>query len=189
MAITYQQFIAKMDARIASLQSGVIMERAVRSVMAEAVVRIFEEGKNSSGGKIGSYNATKELYVNPNTLPRNVAPRGKPGKEKNVQSRKTVYFKSYKDLRSEVGRESGFVNIRLTNDLQSDYANAQVSGSTIATPEPLKISNTEYRITLKRTINQKKRAGLEAKYGNIFFLTQGEKERYFDVLRKEVALA
>lgn len=186
--MSYQSVISNIDKRIAVIESGLPMLRAVRSVMAVQHSRIFEEGKSSAGGAIGSYNDKDELYVNPSTLPRAVSPRGKPGKSKNIQNRKTVYFKSYEDLRSEVGRESGFVNIRLSGDLQSDFANASLTSDVIKAPEPVKISNLEYHVTLKRDINIKKKAGLEKKYGPIFKLTEREKTFYFDVLRKEILL-
>lgn len=186
---TYQEVISNLDKRIDHLRAGTAMERSVKSVMAQMVGRIFEEGKNSAGAGIGKYNGSNELYVNPDTLPRKVQPRGKPGKERNVKDRKTAYFTSYQALRSEMGRESGFINLRLTNDLQSDFANAQISGDGVATsPEPKKISPLEYHITLKRDVNIKKRAGIEKRFGPIFNLTQGEKRFYFDVLEKEIAL-
>lgn len=167
------------------------MEQSVRAVMAQMVVRIFEEGKGSNGSALGSYNNTTELYVDPSTLPRNISPRGKPGKEKDVKNRKTVYFKSYQALRSEVGREAGFVNLRLTNDLQSDWSNAEVGkgdNKVADSPKPQKIGALEYHIKLKRPINREKREGLEAKYGDIFKLTANEKKYYFDVLSKSIAL-
>lgn len=66
-------------------------ERAVRSALVAQQRRIFEEGKASDGGRIGSYDTTRELYVNPKQSPRASAfvgkgirleglkpPRGKP---------------------------------------------------------------------------------------------------------------
>ena len=180
--------IKRIDEQIAYLESGKPVEIAVRSVMADMAVRIFEDGLDSSGSKIGTYNSKDELYVKPSVLPRNVAPRGKPGKERNVQSRKTTYFKSYKDLRSEVGRESGFINLRLTNDLQSDWANARVRDGVAKTPNPTRVSNHEYRITLKRQVNIDKKRGLEKRFGPIFKLTKQEEQNYARYLRKELIL-
>lgn len=181
--------IQSLDNRIAFIESGKPIFLGARSALGQSVGRIFEDGEKSDGSQIGTYNSTNELWVNPNTLPRKVQPRGKPGKERNVQNRKTVYFKSYKDLRSEQGRESEKVNLRLTNDLQSDYANAQITGGGIAqNPQPIKVSAMEYKITLKRQGNIDKKAGLEKRYGKIFNLTQGEKNTFYDVVRKEVAL-
>lgn len=188
--MTHQEVIAGIDRRIEALQAGVAMQRAVRSVMAAQTVRIFEKGQNSAGAAIGSYNNRDEMWVNPDTLPRNVSPRGKPGNTRKVKGqRKTAYFTSYQALRQEVGRESGFINLRLTNDLQSDFANAQISGDgVISNPEPKKISTLEYHVTLKRDVNIKKRRGLEKRFGPIFNLTSGEKRFYLDVLRKEILL-
>lgn len=66
-------------------------ERAVRTALVAQQRRIFEEGRASDGGRIGSYDTTRELYVNPKQAPRASAfvgkgirleglkpPRGKP---------------------------------------------------------------------------------------------------------------
>jgi hypothetical protein len=180
--------IATLNKRLEVLKVRSALGSAVRSIMAEMVVRIFEEGKNSSGGKIGTYNSTDELYVNPDTLPRRVSPRGKPGKERKVANRQTTYFESYKSLRREVGRESGFVNLRLTNDLQSDWANSEVTDGIAVNPKPVEVNQLRYDIRLKREINREKREGLEKKYGPIFKLTEQEKQRYFEILAKKLAL-
>jgi len=186
--LNYGDAIKALDARLAYIKSGKPMETAVRSVMAQMVVRIFEDGIKSDGSPIGQYNDSDELYVDPDTLPKTIAPRGKPGKERNVANRKTTYFKSYKALRSEVGRESGKVNIRLTNDLQSDWSNASVGDGIASNPKPKVISPTEYHIVLKRDNNADKRKGLESRYGDIFRLTKEEETFYFDQIRKEIAL-
>lgn len=66
-------------------------ERTVRSLLAVQERRIFQEGRKSSGQRIGSYDTTRELYVNPRQVVRSTAftgpgvrleglrpPRGKP---------------------------------------------------------------------------------------------------------------
>ncbi len=186
--MSYQTAIQNLEKKIEYLRSGKPLLIAVRSTMAEMAVRIYEDGQNSTGGDIGQYNSKDEIYVNPNTLPKKVAPRGKPGSSRNVKSRKTVYFKSYKALRDEQGRESGFVNIRLTNDLQSDWANAEIKDGVTSNPKPIEISKHEYHITLKRDVNVMKRRGLESRFGPIFKLTKDEEKFYFNILNKELVL-
>lgn len=186
---TIEDAIAKLDQRVKDVEKGNIVRIAASTVHAQMTKRIFEEGKKTSGGKIGNYNGRDELYVDPNTLPRRVTPRGKRGKERNISNRKTTWFASYRDLRREVGRESSFVNLRLTNDLQSDFANTSVSGSDVAkNPQPHKINNSTYAILLRRDINQEKRKGLEAKYGEIFSPTQEELNLFSETCKKEFLL-
>ena len=189
--MTYQDSIKVWEERIKFLKSGIPLERAVRTIMPIIQNRIFEQGKGSNGNAIGSYNGSDELYVDPDTLPKNIAPRGKPGKEREVQNRKTVYFKSYKALRSEMGRESGKINLRLTNDLQSDWSNAEISkgSNQLGKPNPKKVSNYEYHISLKRDVNIEKAKGLEKRFGPIFAMTPDEVAKYFEILNKELALA
>lgn len=186
--MSFERVIANIDRRIKFLESGIPLERGVRSVMALQVERIFEQGKNAAGQDMGTYDSKNELYVNPSTLPKKITPRGKPGVERNVDSRKTVYFKSYKALREEMGRESGHINLRLTNDLQSDFANAQIKDGLVQNPEPQRVSKHEYKITLKREVNIQKKRGLEKRFGPIFSLTDHEKRVFFDVVEKESQL-
>lgn len=185
MAITVAQFTANMNAKIKELQSDRILRLAVYAVNEKRVERIFEKGQNSAGGKIGSYNSTKPIYVAPEDAPRAVNKRGKTGK-----SIKSGYYPSYKAFRQSQGRESGFVNLRLNNELQSDLANAQLSktSSALAASKPIKISNTEYQVTLKKDINIKKRKGLTAKYGEFLEHTRQEIELFHKVIREETNL-
>lgn len=185
MAITVAQFTAKIDKKIQELNSDQILKLAVFAVNERRIRRIFEQGENSSGGKIGSYNSTKPIYVAPEDAPRAVNKRGKTGKPI-----KSGYYSSYKAFRQAMGRESSFVNLRLNNELQSDLANAQVnkSSNALANARPIKVSNTEYKVTLKKEINKEKIIGLEKKYGPILKHTKEEIELFHETIRLETAL-
>lgn len=163
-------------------------------------LRIFTEGKNSSGGAIGQYNSTEPLYLNPKTSEGSFKVGGKPNdkgkrsrKKVSVQKfagfsknslkdvgkktkvdRKTRWFASYKDYRAEIGRESGFVNLDLGGELKLDMENPQ-SG----VPTPTKVNEHEYIVQLKRQLSIKKVEGQEDRYGKIFNLTQSEKDNFF----------
>lgn len=183
--ITVAQFTAKLDSKIKNLQSDRILRLAVFAVNERRVQRIFEKGQNSSGGKIGNYNSTKPIYVAPEDAPRAVNKKGKTGK-----AIKSGYYPSYKDFRRAMGRESGFVNLRLNNELQNDLTNAALgkTSNALAAPNPIKVSNTEYKVTLKKDINQKKVKGLTAKYGKFLEHTKQEIELFHKVIREETNL-
>ncbi len=181
--MTVAEFKKSIDSKIKQLESGKALELAVRTINNARVVRLFEDGLNTSGNKIGSYNSSKPVYINPDDAPKRGNQIGKRGKKI-----KSLYYPSYKAFRAAMGRESGFVNVRLNNELQNDLANAVVSKSSdaVAQPKPIKVSNTKYKITLKKEINQKKVEGLEKKFGKFLDHTKQEKELFNDVYSKEV---
>lgn len=181
--MTTAEFIKKLDSKIALLQKGEALQRAVLAINTERTARIFERGLNTSGSKIGNYNATKPVYINPNDAPKGGNQVGKSGKKI-----KSLYYPSYKAFRSAMGRESNFVNVRLNNELQNDLGNGALSkgASGIVKPSPIKISNTKYRITLKKDINIKKVEGLEKKFGKFLDHTKQEKELFQKVYAFEV---
>lgn len=141
--------------------------------------RIFNKGLDSSGARIGNYNSTKPIYVNPKNSPRKFATQGKTGKRRkdNGQPYKTRFFPSYKAFREAIGREAGKVILNLFGRLQSDF----VTGLR-------RKNNVEYESVLKESINQKKKSGLEKKYGKkIFSLTSQERIHFKETLEKEVS--
>ena len=183
----FSDYIRYLESKTKDLKQAQVLERVATGVTARMIVRIFEEGKTASGGSIGSYDSSNELWVDPSRLPRKMNPRSKPGS--NRTAKKTVYFSSYKALREQQGRESGFVNLRLTNDMQSDMANTSVSGNKIAsTPKPLKVSDTQFEVRFRRSENVKKRAVLERKYGVIFEPSSQERDLFVKSYEKEIQL-
>jgi len=154
--------------------------QAVSSVLADVVVRIFEEGKNSNGDFIGNYNTTKPLYVNPTTS----SPRGFPTHGKNdsgnkkktfsIKTReqfktttghKTAWFPSYRAFRKQIGAEARFVNLNLYGLLYSDLRKG------------LEKRGNKYVWGVKRAFNVGKVEGAEHRFGSkgkIFALTSNE---------------
>lgn len=169
--------------KIKLLNSEKPFKIAVLAINEMRVKRLFEDGINTSGGKIGSYNSTKPVYINPADSPRKGNQIGKSGKKI-----KSLYYPSYKAFRAGMGRESGFINLRLNNELQNDLANGNLARSTngITPPIPIKISNTKYRITLKKDINIKKVEGLEKRFGKFLEHTKEEKELFNKVYQDEI---
>jgi hypothetical protein len=155
---------------------------AVQTVHQLRTRRIFHVGLNSSASRIGTYDTKRELWVADDKLRKNGNHRGKTGKPI-----KTTYFKSYKDLKQRQGFQSDRVNLRLQNELQSDFANVNITKTSDAIPKgmPIKININEYQERLNKPINQKKVQGLVKKYGDIFGFTNGEKQKFYKTVEFE----
>jgi hypothetical protein len=162
---------------------------AVRTSIALTTQRIFADGENSSGSNIGSYDTSRPLYINPDKSPRTGAdkPKGVEGlkkagkngdtKFKNGNDHKTAFVNNYKDFRNRIGRRIDVVNLNLTGQLQSDFANAETAFNQVAKIDEnrFKVDANTYEVTLKNAFNIKKKKGLEEKYGTIFQPTEQEK--------------
>lgn len=179
------------------VQKNIPFQRAVLTTVNRQSQRIFIEGLNSIGGKIGQYDTRRPLYINPNKSPRKggnkaqgiqglLPTKGKTGehKFKSGKVHKTTFVNNYKEFRNRIGRRIDFVNLNLSNDLRSDFASG-LPGS----HNPEKISPHQYNVTIKREANLDKLAGMESKYGTITKLTRSEKQGFFDILSKEIKLA
>lgn len=193
--LTTEEYIKKNRVKLEALvRFDIPLKIAVYTIVGEQSIRIFQMGLNSAGSKIGVYNTSNSLYVNTSkSAPIKNSPIGKNGdtKFKNGKSHKSTYYKSYKEFRAKQKRESGFVNLRLTNELQSDFSNAKISKTStkVIQGQPIRVNANYYKTELKKDINQKKREGLEDKYGKIFSLTKEEKAKYFAILQKELKIA
>ncbi len=177
MAITAKQLVEKFAQVQGIIDTGLIVEIGARDSMSQSVVRIFERGQKSNGSSIGKY-STKPDYFSPKNTPKDTNHKGKTG-----DTIKTGFYKGgYAELRRQQGRESNFVNLRFTNELQSDYANSGVgkTSNKLASPKPIKAGDNKFLITLNKEVNIDKRDGLEGKYGNIFDLTNSEKQLFLD---------
>lgn len=217
--MTTAEFIKKLDSKIALLQKGEALQRAVLAINTERTARIFERGLNTSGSKIGDYStktmlATKGQFLQESKFKQSVQEIQGVVYSSNIKTRQTkakkgakkkvpVWIKfpkakkavpvmiidgGYKQFRAIQGRESSFANLRYTNELQNDLGNGALSkgASGIVKPTPIKISNTKYRITLKKDINIKKVEGLEKKFGKFLGHTKEEKELFQKVYAFEV---
>lgn len=185
--MTIEELNKKLEKRIKNIEKiSVPLKKAVISTMAGMNQRIFVMGKLSNMQKIGQGKySDKELWVSDERLPRKGNHRGKPNAKGKTRKIKTTYYKNYTALKKAMGRyTNGVVNLRLTNDLQSDFNNAPVSNSGgVSAPKPLEINKLTFAILLRR--NSLKKEGLEEKYGAIFLLTKVEKERFYKTFQKE----
>lgn len=203
--MTVADYQTKLRNQIKALKSDKIMKLAVYSVNQQRIERIFEKGQNTYGFKIGDYNNTTPVYIRPEDAPKAVKLGGKPQTVKGRSYKKktgvsfvnpepnaeTAWFSSYKAFRKAMGRETGFVNIRLNNRLQGDLANATISKATtnLANNRPIKVDNHRYIVTLKNQENIDKIQSLEKRYGKIIDLTKPEVRFYHEILEKEFRLA
>lgn len=177
--MTTEEYIAKLRAKLNDLvQNNKPLARAVASVHADQMERIFVDGKGVSGN-IGVYNSIDPLYVSPKTSPKKFPTKGKTGKSKfeNGENHKTGFFKSYKAYRSSQGRQNSFVDLKLSGQLQKDMSNSLT-----------RISPSIWVTGTKNKINSEKAEGAEKKYGNIFNLSKDEKENFKEILRDELLI-
>ena len=177
MANSTDDFIVKLKDRLKKLEQNLPLKTAVLSVHSIMVDRIFNKGENANSGKIGKYNSTDELYVNPKFSPKKFPTKGKTGKTKfkNGNIHKTGFFKSYKDFRSAQGRQTGFVNLNLSGILFRDFAASLT-----------RVNANQYQTGLKNKANIGKLEGNEDRFGNnIFKLTKSEKKELVKIITKE----
>lgn len=165
------QLAAILNAKLARIKTGPAFELAFKDALAQQSQRIFEDGKKTDGSTIGSYDS-KPFYADPDASPKATTKKGKRGKA----IKGGYYAGGYRQYRAQQGREAGFVNLRLNNELQSDYANLNISVSSnqVVPPKPTVVTPLLLKVVIKKPINQQKIKGLEAKYGVIFNLSQSE---------------
>jgi hypothetical protein len=177
--LTPQQFAASvrnLAQQVGGDLGGLALQRAAQSVHAMQVVRIFDDGISGA-----SYSTNGPIYVEDSKL-RRKANRGKTGK-----AEKTSRFDSYRALKvNQMGTDK--VNLRLTNDLQMDFANSSAdvgAGKPVAGPVT-KVSNSLVTVELRRPENIKKWAKLKRQYGNFDAFTAKEQAEFFKLVNLEI---
>ena len=98
---------------------------------------------------------------------------------------KTSYYKSYKALKEQQGFNANKVNLRMTNNLQSEFANTNIPSGSDGVPQKAKPEKVSANLYVERIDNVKKMEGLEERYGNIFGFTKGERSEFFKVYEFE----
>lgn len=179
--MTTKEFITKQRKKLNAIQKeNKPLAIAATSIHSKQVQRVFEEGKNSKGTKIGIYDSSNSLYVNPKNAPRSVPLKGKTGRTafKSGKRHVTGYFPSYKAFRQQQGRPTSFVNLTLFGRLKSDYSRP-----------PQRVNVHRYIAGVNGVENTNKIKGVEDKYGRVFFLTQGERKQFLKILEKELVKA
>jgi glutamate synthase domain-containing protein 1 len=153
------------------LTERVVVVAATR-MLASMQNRIFRDGQDSNGNRIGSYSttpyyATQKQFVKKSAF----KPAGKTGKGKfkSGQAHKAMFLKDgYKEFRDIQGRTTAEVNLQLKGDLKLSYA--------------LQAKDKEALIGFNDEKQSLKRKGLEEHFksttGTIFPATDQEKQEY-----------
>jgi len=173
--MTAQEHVAKLQKQVQAIAANKPFAIAVQSVHALRVLRIFDKGIEGA-----SYNKDKEIWVENTQLRRTNS--GKSGRASKVS-----YFKSYYDLKANQKFDPNKVNLRLTNDLQSDFANAQMTNGTGRPPvgKAIKVNDYIYVEALRRSNNVKKLRQNIKRYGDFTRFTAEERSKFANVLTSE----
>lgn len=175
--MTIKQFNKKLDEQLEKISDAKFLLSCVSEVHSRQVKRIFDQGLDGKGGRIGQYNSTKPLYVDPDTSPKSFPLKGKSGSDtfKSGKKHKTGYFDSYKAFRQAINKQTSFVDLRLKEDLKLDFTNS------------LTLFGRVYQTGTKRAENSKKVDGAVDKYGvDTFQLMQSERDLYILCVKQKV---
>ncbi len=156
MAKGYEKLIAQLNKMIISDRAGIA---AVNSVLAEQKKRIFQSGKDSSNGKIGTY-STNPISISKKNQARNTG--------------KTYFPGGYRQYKSLSGKGGNTVNLRNTDQMMMDL------GTTV-------VKKGQYGIGFNNQFNADKAEWNEEKYGkNIFDTTTSEDNTFVRVFEFEI---
>lgn len=131
---------------------------ALSTVMARHKTRIFEQGLDASGGKIGTY-STKPASI---------------GRRQQARNTGQTYFKGgYSEYKSAVGKNPGYVILRNTDQMYADYG--------------ILVSGDSYAFGFQNTFNADKAGWMTDKYDKeIFHLSESELDTLMNVLISEL---
>ena len=175
--MTTDEYIVKLRAKMNAIKANnKPLALAVASVHAEQMERIFVKG-GAESGKIGSYSTKPMLASKGQFIDTGKFKITKWTKFKKAKKAIPVMEigGGYKAFRALNGRESSFVNLRWTGDLQRDLSNSLQ-----------KISPHTYVSGTKRKINSDKSEWMEDKYGSIFNLSKKEKTKFNKIALQEL---
>lgn len=146
---------------IQRINKAVRSDKAIRiattTVMAKHKPRVFEQGNDAAGSKIGTY-STKPISISKSKQARNTG--------------KTFFKGGYAEYKQAIGK-GGTVNLRNTDQMQMDY---QVI-----------VSNGQYGFGFQNSENWDKSQWLQDKYNkDVFDLTEEELNLLGDVHKAEV---
>lgn len=144
----YNNLISQLNAMIRNKKAGIA---AVNSVLAAQKKRIFERGKDSNNSQIGRYS------TNPISISR---------KQQARQTGKTYFKGGYREYKSLIGKGSGFVNLRNTDQMQMDLS-TQVVG------------NNEFAIGFTNNFNADKMEWAEERFGKEISDTTTKEDNLF----------
>lgn len=148
MAKGYDKLISQLNKLIVNDRAGIA---AVNSVLAQQKKRIFQQGKDSNGSKIGSYSTT------PISISK---------KNQARQTGKTYFKGGYRQYKSLIGKGSGTVNLRNTDQMMMDL------GTTV-------VARGKYGIGFSNPFNADKAEWNEERYEKEIFNTTTQEDNTF----------
>ncbi len=172
MKYTPEQFNEEIKRRFNQIRKAEVIYPIATKVHADMTERIFSEGINGNGQKIGEY-STESAYFTKKQFKKTSAFKGR-GKNSNSPkfkdgtARKSMFIADgYKGLKSVQGYVSAFVNLTYSSTLRNGFASglAENGGAIV-----LRLINKE---------NQKKLEWLKEKYGPATFKHTKEEREFF----------
>ena len=148
MAKGYDKLIVQLNKMIVSDRAGLA---AVNSVLAHQKKRIFQQGKDSSNGKIGSY-STEPISISKKNQAR--------------QTGKTYFKGGYRQYKSLIGKGANTVNLRNTDQMMMDL------GTTV-------VAKGKYGIGFSNQFNADKAEWNEERYDKKIFETTTQEDNTF----------
>lgn len=148
MAKGYDKLIVQLNKMIVSDRAGLA---AVNSVLDQQKKRIFQQGKDSSNGKIGSY-STEPISISKKNQAR--------------QTGKTYFKGGYRQYKSLIGKGANTVNLRNTDQMMMDL------GTTV-------VAKGKYGIGFSNQFNADKAEWNEERYDKKIFETTTQEDNTF----------
>lgn len=134
------------------------MRAALSTVLAIHKRRIFEQGKDASGAKIGTY-STKPISISRKNQARNTG--------------QTHFKGGYSQYKSAIGKNPGFVNFRNFDHMMGDYG--------------IIVNGDKFGYGFQNSFNYQKSQWLQDKYDkNVFDLSEQELNILADTLKAEI---
>lgn len=144
----YDKLIAQINRM---MQTDRIMVATLSTVLSEQKRRIFQQGRDASGGRIGNY-STKPISISRKNQSRNTGKSYFPG--------------GYREYKSLIGKGAGFVNLRNTDQMMMDYG-VHVLGK------------DEYGLGFNNQFNFDKSEWNEERYNKEIFAESRDEDRLF----------
>jgi hypothetical protein len=184
MALTPEQFDAKLKAKLKALNTAKLIYPIATKIHNDQLHRLFDKGVGGDNKDLGEYSSTP-AYFSKKQFKRTGAfkaqgkkterakqvsqtTRKKKLAEGNSYQRTSMFLPfGYKQLRAIQGMETSFVNLTYSSDLRNDFASKlAIEGDTVV-------------LKLSRGINKGKVAWLSDKYGTETFKHTKEEKEFF----------
>ena len=152
------ELLGLVDRINSAIRSERVLRVAISTVLSEHKPRIFEQGLDGKGSKIGTYG------TNPISISK---------KNQARQTGKTYFKGGYAEYKKDIGKNQGFVNLRNTDQMMIDYG--------------IVYSGGKFGLGFQNDINGNKSNWMEEKYQkDIFDHTQSELDLLGEVISAEV---